>query len=95
MAPVTDLLTWRLAHRPRPEKGPVENLDAGLAAFERLERAVERLAPLVAGVLDADGRVERRMETELLAMIGELTVGLVAEAAGRAERLTRRLGEVR
>ena len=95
MAPVTDLQTWRLAHPPRPDGGTGENLDAGLVALERLERAVERLAPLVSGVLDVGGRRETRMETELLAMIGELTVGLVAEAAGRAERLTRRLGEVR
>jgi hypothetical protein len=95
MATVTDLQMWRQTHRRGAHSSPGTNPGAGPIALERLERAVELLVPLVAGVLDDEGQVEMRVETELLAMIGELTVGLVAEAAGRAERLARRLGEAR
>jgi hypothetical protein len=45
----------------------------------------------VVGAVDGKGRLESRIETELLAIIGELTVGLVGEAATRAERLAEQL----
>ena len=56
-----------------------------------MERAMDRLYPLVSRTLDASGSVEPRVETELLAIMGELTIGLLGEAAGRAERLAQRL----
>jgi len=56
-----------------------------------LEAAIGRLSPLVSRALDLDHRLEPRIETELLAIMGELTVGLVAAATGRAERLADRL----
>jgi hypothetical protein len=58
---------------------------------DRLERAVERLHSLVSRALDADGRLDARVETELLAIMGQLTVGMVGAAASRAERLADRL----
>jgi len=57
----------------------------------RLERAVERLDGATSKVLAARGRLEPGVETQLLALIGELSIGLVAEAAARAERLADRL----
>lgn len=56
-------------------------------AVDRLDEAVQRLHALVSGALDGRGSLEPRVETELLAILGELTVGLTKEAADRAERL--------
>lgn len=107
MAGVVDLRAWRRDHATRGERtgrvdraGEPEQEGARFSAYsdrsdrgglDRLERAVEALTPLVAGAQGADGHVEPRVETELLAVIGELTVGLIAEATGRAERLARQL----
>ena len=55
--------------------------------MDRLQQAVDRLSPLVSRALDAGGRLRPQAETELLAIMGELAVGLVDEAALRAERL--------
>jgi hypothetical protein len=62
---------------------------------QRLERAVQRLHALVSRALDSSGRVQTKVETELLAIMGELTVGLVGEAAQRAERLADRLASAK
>jgi len=45
---------------------------------------------MVSSFLDR-GRLDPRVETELLAIIGEVSVGLVTEAASRAERLVGKL----
>jgi len=95
MASVVDLQAWRREHRPRAGHPASGRGRADPGDLEQLERAVERLAPLVESALIAPGQVHPRIETELLAIIGELTVGLIAEATGRAERLARRLKEVR
>jgi hypothetical protein len=58
----------------------------------RLEGAVEHLYPLVMGALDRRGGLSPRLETELLAIMGEMTMGLVAEATARADRLAEELG---
>ena len=60
-------------------------------AVDRLDRAVERLHGLVAGELDGGSRVDASVETELLAIMGELAVGLIPDAADRAERLADQL----
>jgi hypothetical protein len=96
MSAIVDLATWKQRHAtsdvaPRlhevaPAGGPEARPDV-----DRLERAVERLHALVSGRLDGDGRVEARVETELLAIMGELAVGLIPEAATRAERLAAQL----
>ncbi len=66
--------------------------NCGGTDVDRLEEAVERLYPLVLGALDRRGGLTPRVETELLAVMGELTLGLVDEAAARAERLAGELG---
>jgi hypothetical protein len=87
MAEILDLFDWR--HRRDTTGTGDEGGDPSTMA--RLEQAVGRLYPLVERALGAQGRLQPRVETELLAIMGELTVGLVTEAAGRAERLVDRL----
>jgi len=105
MSSVVDLSAWK---RRRTEgetqtDGPGSPVPAGArlalppaglddAAVGRLEEAVGRLHELVSTALDGQGRLEPKVETELLAIMGELTVGLITEAAVRAERLAAQLG---
>ncbi|MGH3372609.1 MAG: hypothetical protein ACRDPR_21700 [Nocardioidaceae bacterium] len=56
-------------------------------AFGRLEDAVRRLDPAVAQVAAPDGTVDPRIETELLAITGAVSMGMADEAIQRAERL--------
>jgi hypothetical protein len=90
MSSVIDLASWR---RDREATG--ESLDPvltdGDASVARLELAVTRLHDVVSLAIDGRGRLEPKVETELLAIMGELTVGLITEAASRAERLADRL----
>jgi hypothetical protein len=60
--------------------------------LDMLEQAIQRLHPLVSRAFGRGRRLEGKVETELLAIMGELTVGLVREATRRAERLAERLG---
>ena len=60
-------------------------------AIRRLEIAVGRLDPAVAGVASPDGCIDPRIETELLAITGAVSVGATDEAVHRAERLADRL----
>ena len=46
-------------------------------------------------MLDGAGQVQPHVETELLAIMGELTMDLITEAAARAERLADRLATER
>jgi hypothetical protein len=88
---IVDLFEWR---RRRAAAGAADDSDGESpadATVARLERAIERLAPLVNGTLDAGRHLQPRVETELLAIVGELSVGLVDEATSRAERLSKRL----
>jgi len=75
MGQVIDLQRWR---ELRERSDPVA----------RLERAVRRVDKLVSA---GAGRIEARVETELLAIAGALSTGLVEDAADRAERLAGRL----
>jgi hypothetical protein len=61
----------------------------------RLERAVGRLDQLAAEALAGGQSLDPTLETELLAIIGELSVGLLEEASSRAERLADRLARSR
>src|SRR3989442_6200430 len=96
MSGIIDLIEWRrLREAPEGElqrrehaPGMPEPDPRGVA---RLDRAAERLYELVSRALEATGRLEPGVETELLAIIGELTVGLVTQAARRAERLADQL----
>ena len=59
--------------------------------LEMLDGAVQRLHLVVSQTLGRGHELEGKIETELLAIMGELTVGLVVEATRRAERLADRL----
>jgi hypothetical protein len=83
MGTVTDLTRWR-AQRPRTPRSPVD-------AVRLLERAVGRLDPAVANVAAPDGTVDPRIETELLAITGAVSMGETDVALERAERLADRL----
>jgi hypothetical protein len=101
MSVVVDLSAWRLRRKGLAEADePTFREDAAIdspesphvdPAVDRLDRAVRRLHALVSAALDGSGRLQPRVETELLAIMGELTVGLVREAADRAERLAGQL----
>jgi hypothetical protein len=56
-----------------------------------LELAVHRLDPAVAQAAAADGTLDPRVQTELLAITGAVTMGMTEEALERAERLADRL----
>jgi hypothetical protein len=100
MGEVIDIVTRRqrraeaVAARPsaltRPAEHPKE-VDA--PELEMLERAVERLHVLLSKAPGRGGQLEGKVETELLAIMGELTLGLVREAARRAGRLADRLAD--
>jgi len=94
MSAIVDLAAWK--ERRAAEGAPSQDLAEagppdGRVDVDRLDQAVERLHSLVSGRLDGDGRVEAGVETELLAIMGELAVGLIPEAASRAERLAAQL----
>jgi hypothetical protein len=107
MGTLLDLERWRRARERRPSVrdaeaamlAPVRRLspapDHGVVETERLERAVDRLDRATTRVLQARGRLGPGVETQLLALIGELSVGLVSHAADRAERLADRLAPAR
>lgn len=67
---------------PRSEPPPGEDDE-----FARLTRAVDRLQKVVSTALRSSGGVDAHVETELLAILGELTMDCVADATSRAERL--------
>jgi hypothetical protein len=95
MDSIIDFGAWRRRREKDvgddPERADMPATDAGEASVDRLERAVQKLHGVVSRALDAGGRLQPRVETELLAIMGELTVGLVVEAAARAERLADRI----
>jgi hypothetical protein len=92
MDDVIELAAWRRLRAVQAGGHP-----AGTAGSEpdrrvaRLERAVERLHSLISKAVGRDGNLEGPVETELLAIMGQLTVGSVGDAAARAERLADRL----
>jgi hypothetical protein len=92
MDDVIDLAAWRRLRAVQSGAHPAgtggSDADRRVA---RLERAVERLHSLVSKAVGRDGKLEGPVETELLAIMGQLTVGSVGDAAARAERLADRL----
>jgi hypothetical protein len=91
MGSVVDLAGWRKARQAgASDANPTEDTHR-VEGIVRLERAAEHLHRLVTKSLDRGRRLESHFETELLAIIGEVTIGLVKEAAARAERLAGRL----
>ncbi len=90
MGIVVDLIQWKGSRRAAA--GAVSG--GGADPAERLEQAVHRLDQLVGGPSEPRPPVPKHVETELLAIMGAVTAGLVDVAADRAERLAERLGRV-
>ena len=86
---VVDLAEWR-SRRDVLEAASGHGLDEQVD-LDRLERAVDRVHALISERPDPQGKLVPAVETELLAIIGELTIDLVRDAAVRAERLAARL----
>ena len=80
------LVPVRSVGEPRSEPTPDRPEDEA-----RLSLAVERLDRATSRILGAQGRLGPDVDTQLLALLGALAAGLVAEAAERAERLAARL----
>jgi hypothetical protein len=93
MDAVIDLMEWR-NRRDAEESSSGTPVDQHID-LARLERAVERVHEHVGAATDPRGEVAPAIETELLAILGELTIDLVSEAATRAERLAARLASRR
>ena len=94
MSGIIDLIEWRRARERNQDEPPAEDAarsEPDPAVVARLDRAAERLFDLVSKALEVDGHLQPKVETELLAIMGELTVGLVSQAAVRAERLAKDL----
>ena len=90
MGSVVELEVWRRARQGEFRDGAPEESHR-VEGIVRLERAADHLHQLVKKSLDRGRRLEPHFETELLAIIGQVTIGLVKEAAARAERLADRL----
>lgn len=73
---------------PPPVEVEAPGPDSGI---EGLELAVARLEALLPHATGPDGRLDRSLETEVLALIGELAMGLVGRATHRAQGLAARL----
>jgi hypothetical protein len=91
MGQVIDFGVWRKARLGAQESPPFAERASAAGDLDELERAVQRLHPLVSSALGEERQLGTKVETELLAIIGELTMGLVQEATRRAERLAERL----
>jgi hypothetical protein len=91
MSSVIDIAAWRRRRQPASDQLEVDQPASEDPTVARLEHAIQRLHRVISLALDGRGRLEPKVETELLAIMGELTVGLVTEAASRAERLADRL----
>jgi hypothetical protein len=78
-----------------PSRGTV-GLEVGqtqdAASLRRLEGAVDRIDRVTSRVALRGGRLSPDVETELLALLGQISLGLVPEAVTRAERLAEALG---
>jgi hypothetical protein len=76
---------------------PADPADQGDAAdpadpIGRLERAVNRIDEITAKISPRGSDLGSNVETELLALVGEISLGLIEDAADRAERLANGLG---
>ncbi len=82
MAEIIQLGAWR--ERREAERAAPE-------AVERLERAISRLDGLLERVTGGSPKPDTRLETEMLAITGAISAGMVDRAAVLAEDLARRL----
>jgi len=86
---VIDLAEWRT--RRDALEAEQDEVASSAPDLVRLERAVDRVHALVGAWTEAHGRLVPSIETELLAILGELTIDQVEDAAVRAEKLAARL----
>jgi hypothetical protein len=84
MDTVVDLLEWRRSKMAAGHGHPEVDV-------ERLERAIRRLDSVASRALESGRALEPWMETELLAIMGALSMDLFGEASERAERLADRV----
>jgi hypothetical protein len=82
MAEIIQLGAWR-ARREAEHAAP--------EAVVRLERAISRLDGLLERVSGGARKPDTRLETEMLAITGAISAGMVDRAAVLAEDLARRL----
>ena len=96
MGEVIDFERWS-GERARGERRPSRALVNGWLdpAIHRLDRAVSRIDRITSKVQERGGRLAADVETELLALVGQISLGMVDEAASRAERLADVLGGAR
>jgi hypothetical protein len=91
MSSIIDFAAWQRRRQQGSDALEGDERESDDPTVARLELAIQRLHRVISLALDTRGRLEPKVETELLAIMGELTVGLVTEAARRAERLADRL----
>jgi hypothetical protein len=102
MSEIVDLLAWKRSHlapAPRvtqvggvgPDHHVEQAADGADPEMRRLESAVRRLDALTSRTIRRRGRLSAQIETELLAILGELSMGLLDAACERSERLVARL----
>lgn len=89
MGEVLRIDEWKAgrAGRGRGRRGP----GSPAPAIERLERAIRRLDGLTGGILEGGGALDPETEAALLAIVGQVSMGQVEEAAARTEDLVQRL----
>jgi hypothetical protein len=78
----------------RGDAGAHDHDEGARPDLARLDRAIRRLEPLASAALDHGG-LEMTIETELLAIMGAVSMDMLEDAAARAERLAGRLGATR
>jgi hypothetical protein len=81
MAEIIEIGAWR--ERRQAERATPE--------VERLERAISRLDGLLERVTGGNRVSDTRLETDMLAITGAISAGMVERAAVLAEELSRRL----
>lgn len=96
MGEVIDFERWS-AERARGGGRPPRTMVEGWLdpAVHRLDRAVTRIDRITTRVQARGGSLAPDVETELLALVGQISLGMVDEAASRAERLADVLGGAR
>jgi hypothetical protein len=77
----------------RTTAGSADDTAQGMDALTiaRLDRAVSSIDRAASRIASTGGRIAPEVETELLALVGQISLGMITDAADRAERMARRL----
>ena len=95
MGQVIRIDRWRERAASGPDASPAPDAQPDPSSVDRLEQAVQRLDRLTGGMLRSGDRLDPSTETALLAIVGEMSMGRVDEAAARTEDLVQRLAAQR